>query len=57
MTSPPCVLLGEMQRAAQQSGDLREDCGGVGARGDQAHEVHVLPGELDHLLYEKVQET
>lgn len=40
----PCRLLGEVQRAAQQSGDLREDSGGVGAWGHQADELHVLPG-------------
>lgn len=38
-------LLGEMQRAAQQSGDLREDSGGVRAWSDQTHEVHVLPSK------------
>lgn len=36
---------GEMQRAAQPCGDIREDGGGAGAGGHQAHEVHVLPGE------------
>lgn len=35
-----------MQRAAQQSGDLREDSGGVGTWSDQAHEIHVLPGKF-----------
>ena len=43
-----CFILlwssGEMQRAAKPSGDLWEDGGGAGARSDQAHEVHVLPG-------------
>ncbi len=39
-----CVL-GEMQRAAQQSGDLWENGGGARTRSDQAHEVHVLPGK------------
>lgn len=41
----PPLPTGEMQRAAQPSGDLREDGGGAGARGHQAHEVHVLSGE------------
>lgn len=39
-------LLGEMQRAAQPSGDLRENGGSARARSDQAHEVHVLPGKI-----------
>lgn len=39
-------LLGEMQWAAQQSGDLWENGGGVGTWSDQAHEVHVLPGKI-----------
>ena len=50
MTLPPCVLAGEVQRAAQPGGDLREDCGGAGARGHQAHEVHVLPGQQEAFM-------
>lgn len=38
-------LLGEMQWATQQSWNLWENRGGVRAWSDQAHEVHVLPGE------------
>lgn len=41
----PPLSTGEMQWAAQPSGDLWEDSGGAGARGYQAHEVHVLSGE------------
>lgn len=41
-------VLGEMQRAAQQSGDLREDGGGAGAGSHQADELHVLSGTVSH---------
>lgn len=58
-SSKLCVVailcwLGEMQRAAQQSGDLWENSGGSGAWSDQAYEVHVLPGKI---LIGKVKQT
>lgn len=45
-------LLGQVQRTAQQSGDLWEDGRGSGAGGHQADEFHVLPGTL-HLIFSR----
>lgn len=39
----------EIQRAAEPSGNLREDGGGAGARSEQIVEFHVFPGELKSL--------
>lgn len=50
------LSTGEMQRAAQPRGDIREDGGGAGARGHQAHEVHVLPGEGSVNLDQEIRE-